>query len=134
MGDLNWLSISTRLDITTIHSILSAYSHCPSAQHLASALHVVKYYSYNPSHGLFFSYQQSQRLTAFVTYPVPHDLTAYLDANWGPIDASIPKNNTKGSEQSILSLRSVSGWTILNQSVPIAWGSIRQTDTAQSSC
>ena len=107
MGDLNWLSISTRLDIITIHSILLAYSHRPSEQHLASALHVVRYCSCNPSHGIFFSYRQSQQLTAFVTYPVPTGLTAYSDTNWGPMDASVPKKNTTGPEQSILSLQSV---------------------------
>ena len=66
MGNLNWLSISTRLDLTCIHSLLSAYSHRPSKAHLwSSTLLVIKYCASNPSHWLFFSYKQSSRHKAF---------------------------------------------------------------------
>ena len=40
MGNLKWLSISTRLDITTIHLILSSYSHKPSDKHLSSVIYI----------------------------------------------------------------------------------------------
>ena len=114
MGDLNWLSISTRLDITTIHSILSAYSHKPSEAHLSSTLYVVKYCASNPSDGLLFSHKHPSRLQAFVTFPTPQSLLGYTNANWGPMDAAVPKPNTQGPEQSLLSLRSISGWIIMH--------------------
>ena len=120
MGDLNWLRISTRLDITTIHSILSAYSHKPSDQHLSSAMHVIKYRVSNPSHGLYFSHKHPSRLQAF--FPTPPSLTGYTNANWGPMDALVPKPNTQGPEQSLLSLRLISGWIILHHRTPVAWG------------
>ena len=33
-----------------------------------------------------------------------------------------------------MSLRSISGWVIMHHLTPLAWGCIRQNDTAQSSC
>ena len=134
MGDLNWLSISTRLEITTIHSILSAYIHCPSDQHLSSALRIVKYCASNPSHSLYFSYKQSHRLQAFFTFPIPNSLTGFMDANWGPMDASVSKPDTQGPEQSLLLLHLISGWIIFHHRTPVAWGCQYQKDITQSSC
>ena len=119
MGDLNWLLISTCLNITTIHSILSAYSHKSSDQHLLSALHVVKYCASNPSHRLFFSHKYPSRLQAFVIFPTPSSLTGYIEANWGPLDAAVPKPNIQGPEQSLLSLHSISGWIIMHHRFPV---------------
>ena len=53
MGNLNWLCISMRLDITTKSLILSVYNHKSSRQRISSAQHVIKYCSNNPSWGLF---------------------------------------------------------------------------------
>ena len=58
----------------------------------------------------------------------------YCDANWGPMDASVPKQNSTPCEQPIDSLRSLSGWFIMNAGAKIAWGCARHKDTAQSSC
>ena len=91
MGNLNWLSISTRIDITSIHSILSTYSYKPSQDHLSSALQVVKYCALNPSHGLLFTHKQPSKLQAFLTFPVPQGLIWYSDANWVPMNSSQPK-------------------------------------------
>lgn len=69
IGDLNWLSISTRPDITTIISLLSAHSHLPSPAHFDSALHVVKYLALNPFHVLFYSSGNTEPMHAFVHFP-----------------------------------------------------------------
>ena len=134
MGDLNWLSISTRINITSIHLILSAYSHKPSREHLGSALQVVRYCASNPSHGLLLSHKHSSSLEAFLHFPVPQDLTGFSDANWGPMDSLVPKKDTTPPEQSLICLRSISGWIVTNHGTPVTWGCLRHKDTAQNSC
>ena len=126
MGDLTWLSISTRPDITAILSLLSEYTHSPSQAHLNSALHVVKYLASTLSLGLLYSFVQFKETTS--------GLKLLCDANWGPMDASKPKENTPQIEQTITSLRSISGWLALHSGAPIVWGCLRHKNTAQSSC
>ena len=136
IGDLNWLSISTRPDITAIVSLLSAHSHCPSPAHHDSALNVIRYLASTSSVGLYYTSDHSEPFHAFVHFPSDDDgvLQAYCDANWGPMDASVPKPDTIPPEQSLDSLRSLSGWFIMHAGAPIAWGCARHKDTAQSSC
>ena len=50
------------------------------------------------------------------------------------MDASVPKLIAPPVEQSLNSLRSLSGWFIMNAGAQIAWGCARHKDTAQSSC
>ena len=136
IGDLNWLSISTRPDITAIVSLLSAHSHRPAPAHLDAAKHVLRYLASTPSIGLYYTSDHQEDFHAFVHFP-PHlsdSLHAYCDANWGPMDASVPKVGAPPVEQSLDSLRSLSGWFIMNAGAPIAWGCARHKDTAQSSC
>ena len=134
IGDLNWLSISTRPDITAIVSLLSAHSHKPTKDHLNSALHVIKYLASTPSIGLYYTSDQSEPFHAFVHFDTQNTLQAYCDANWGPMDASVPKPGAVPQEQDQQALRSLSGWFIMNAGAPIAWGCARHKTTAQSSC
>ena len=136
IGDLNWLSISTRLDITAIVSLLSAHSHNPAPAHFDAALHVVKYLASTPSIGLYYTSDNNEDFHAFVHFPPnkSYSFQAYCNANWGPMDASVPKPGVIPPEQSLDSLRSLSGWFIMNTGAPIAWGCARHKDTAQSSC
>ena len=136
IGDLNWLSISTRPDITAIVSLLSAHSHKPSQAHLDSAMHVIKYLASTSSIGLYYTSNNKEAFHAFVHFPSNDNdsLQAYCDANWGPMDASVPKPGLVPPEQSLDSLWSLSGWFIMNAGAPIAWGCARHKDTAQSSC
>lgn len=96
VGDLNWLSISTRPDITAILSLLAAHSHQPAPSHLDSALHVVKYLVSTSALGLYCTSDTSESFHAFVHFdnPSSHPIQAYCDSNWGPMDASVPKPNT----------------------------------------
>ena len=135
IGDLNWLSISTRPNITTIVSLLTTKTQSPAPAHYDSALHVMKYCAATASHDLYHTSDDSEPIHAFVYFPKTRStLQAYCDANWGPINASVPKPNTKPPEQSPNTLRSISGWFILNAGAPIACGCARHKDTAQSSC
>ena len=101
MGDLNWLSISTTPDITVIVSLLSAHSHKPAEAHFQSALHVIRYLASSPSLGLYFTSDSSEPFHGFVHFPSTDNFTlqAYCDANWGPMDASVPKIGTTPPEQ-----------------------------------
>ena len=136
IGDLNWLSISTRPDITAIVSLLAAHSQKPSPAHYDAAMHVLRYLASTASIGLYYTSNDMEDFHAFVHFPPEESdaLHAYCDANWGPMDASVPKPNSEPREQSIESLRSLSGWFIMNAGAPIAWGCARHKDTAQSSC
>ena len=136
IDDLSWLSISTRPDITAIVSLLSAHSHRPSPAHIESACHVVKYLASTASFGLYYTSDKNENFHAFVHFPTDETnaLQAYCGANWGPMDASVPKPDAVPLEQSIESLRSLSRWFIMNAGAPIAWGCARHKDTAQSSC
>lgn len=66
--------------------------------------------------------------------PYQSEVSALCDANWGPQDASTPKTNAPPVEQSLTSLRSISGWMVLHNGAPISWGCARHKTTAQSSC
>ena len=135
MGDLNWLSISTRPDITTIVSLLSAHTQSPSQAHFDSAIHVVKYLASSSSFGLYYTSDATEDLHVFTHFPKQgSSLNALCDANWGRMDASVPKPHVTPPEQSSDSLRSVSGWMIFYAGGPIAWGCAHHKDTAQSSC
>ncbi len=136
IGDLNWLSISIRPDITTIVSLLAANSHKPAPAHLDAAMHVLHYLASTLSVDLYYMSDHQEDFHAFVHFP-PHlsgALHAYCDANWGPMDASVLKPNAPPVKQSLASLRLLSGWFIMNAGAPIAWGCARHKDNAQSSC
>ena len=133
--ELNCLSIFTRPDITTIVSLLSAHFHSPEpAQHFDSALHIVKYLASNPSYDLSFSSHKSEPIHVFVNFPDDiHSIQAYFNANWGPMDALVPKPIATPREQSP-SLQSISGRFFIHTRPPIAWGCVHHTDITQSSC
>ena len=135
LGDLNWLSISTRPDISTIVSLLAAHSHRPSPAHRDAARHIINYLASMTTLGLYYTSDNTESPHAYVHFP-PKDntLAAFSDANWGPMDVSVPKPSSRPIEQAPSSLRSLSGWLVLHSNSPIAWGSARHKDTAQSSC
>jgi hypothetical protein len=58
-------------------------------------------------------------------------LTGYSDACWG---SRLGTSVSVGSEIEMFKLRSMSGYIILCASGPIAWASVRQERTSQSSC
>ena len=95
---------------------------------MESAKYVAKYL-------LYYTSNTDEKLNAYIHFPCDRSpVTALCDANWGPMDASVPKPGAPPVEQSFTSLRSVSGWQIFNAGYPIAWGWAHHKDMAQSSC
>ena len=96
IGQLVWLSTSTRPDISTAISLLSTYISCPSQGHIDAARHVGKYLKATADFGICFSTDGNQDLEAFVHFPLQNTKNdfvnpiAFCDANWGPQDASTP--------------------------------------------
>ena len=135
MGCLNWLSISTRPDITSIVTLLAAHQASPLQGHLNAALHVVQYLASTLDNGISFTFHQKMDLNSFLHYPLPTDVpTGLSDSNWGPVDASKTKPTAKPIERNPDSFRSVSGSLIFYCNGPVSWGAQRQTLTALSSC
>ena len=129
-GSLQWLSTSTRPDISTATNFLSKYNHKASKGHLDAAKHVIRYLKGTKSLGISFKTTPDKRVTSYVKFPVSNDtITPFCDANWGPQDQSRPKPTDPPIE--LFKSRSLSGYLIwLNG--PIHWTSKRQTITARS--
>ena len=135
MGCLNWLSISTRPDITSIVTLLAAHQASPLQGHLNASLHVVRYLASTLDNGVTFTHKPDAALNSFLHFPLASDLpTGMSDSNWGPMDASKPKRDAAPIERDPDSFRSVSGSLIFFSHGPVSWGAQRQTLTALSSC
>ena len=131
VGSLTWLSTSTRPDIATITNMLARYNHKASGGHINHAKYVVKYLKGTASKGITFSTHNTQKLSAYVKFPITPTLTALSDANWGPQDASTPKANTSLPELDLFKSRSISGFLLWLHG-PLHWQSKRQAITARS--
>ncbi|CAB9496900.1 expressed unknown protein [Seminavis robusta] len=55
VGSLNWISLSTRPDITPVTSLLATYLHNPSPGHLTSAKHVLRYLKGSSGWGITYT-------------------------------------------------------------------------------
>ena len=148
VGSLNWLATNTRPDLAPVVSFLASYSHCPSKQHLESALYAVRYLRSTASYGIAYHSSSSTSTEAYVHYPFPHDaeayhdsvspannemhlLTGYCDANYGSqIGNSVPD----GTEIELFKYRSMSGFIIMRCGGPIAWKAVRQERCSRSTC
>jgi deoxyuridine 5'-triphosphate nucleotidohydrolase len=132
IGSLNWLSVSTRPDISTITNMLAKYSNNPSKGHIDQAKRVIKYLKGTKSKGILFSSKQRSKLETFVKFPIsPNEVTGLTDANWGPQDQSKP-TPTNNADLELFKSRSISGYLIWLGG-PVHWISKRQSITARSS-
>ena len=132
IGCLNWLSTSTRPDISTITNILAKYCSNPTQQHLDHAKYVIKYLKGTRTKGIEFSSANTGELQSHVKFPVdPSSVLSLSDANWGPQDQSKPKEGESRSLD-LFKSRSLSGFLIWFGG-PLHWSSKRQTVTARSS-
>jgi hypothetical protein len=130
VGGLNWLAISTRPDLSVSVSLLSQFMQDPSKGHLDAGKCVFAWLSGTGNHGLHFT----QNLVAWVDKPKPTSLTkSYADANWGPQDASHPREDiVELTDQS--SVRSLLGHVVIDMAGSIGWGYQREPKTSKSSC
>ena len=97
---LNWLSISTRLDLATVNSLLALATESPTRAHLDALHHVGRYIKATVDYGILFSSKLNTPLEAFIQLvPLdddsPHPCPmGFADANWGPQDAcSMPSES-----------------------------------------
>jgi hypothetical protein len=133
VGSLNWISTQTRPDISTITNIIAQYQTNPSPGHLDAAKHVLRYLKGTSDFGITFTSRPNTPLESFVKFPVPHDqLHPFSDANWGPQDASVPKQSDPPQDIDLFKSRSISGFLIWLGG-PLHWVSKRQSITARSS-
>jgi len=129
IGSLNWLSTTTRPDISTAVSLLAQHQSTPSSGHMDAALHVVRYLANTKSLGIYFSSHRLSKLESFLHFPLPSSMLSMSDANWGPQDAAV---TTSGSELPLFISRSMSAFYI-DLLGPLHWMSKRQKVTAASS-
>jgi hypothetical protein len=148
VGCINWLATCTCPDVSPVLSFLASYSNCPSHGHYKAALHALKYLYSTADYGISFHSDASNTIQAFNHFPHHHDkeaysdatppapgdcnnLTAFSDACWcGQVGNAVPD----GTPLELYKLRSMSGYIICQTGGPIAWKSIRQKQTALSSC
>jgi deoxyuridine 5'-triphosphate nucleotidohydrolase len=133
IGSLNWLSISTRPDISTITNMLAKYTVIPSKGHIDAVKRVIRYLKGTKTKGILFTTAPTTKISAYVKFPVPsNNIVSMCDSNWGPQDQSVPKQHTPPKELPLFHSRSVSGY-LLWLGGPLHWISKRQSITARSS-
>ena len=130
IGLLNWLSISTRPDITIITAMIAKYISNPNGQHVNAAKQVIKYLKGTRDLGITFSTQATQNLEAYIKFPIQETIVGLSDANWGPQDASF-KPTTEPTQLELFKSRSISEF-VLWMYGPLHWSSKRQDITARS--
>jgi hypothetical protein len=128
VGSFQWLSTSTRPDISTATNILSKYLSNPSVGHLNHCKHILRYLKGTIDKGISFSKDKNSELSSYVQFPIT-SLTGLTDANWGPQDQSTKRRTT--TEVPLFHSRSLSGF-IQWLNGPVHWVSKRQTITARS--
>ncbi len=133
VGSFNWLSTSTRPDISTITNMLAQYANSKASPgHIDQAKRIIKYLNSTKHYGILFSSLDNTPLSSFVKFPVPsNNVIALTDTNWGPQDQSKPKPGVT-EEVELFKSRSVSGYLIWFGG-PLHWSSKRQSITARSS-
>ena len=150
VGSLLWLSLGTRLDITTAVSLLCGYSHNPSQGHIDAAIHVAKYLKGTPEWGIRYTqplpatpdtaiYDPAACVRGMVAWPTDNiprvssfdRLDVSTDSNWGPQDASHPKDGELRQEGEVNSLL---GAVVTYMGGPLDWSCTREKRCSRSVC
>jgi hypothetical protein len=140
-GMLNWLSLGTRPNVTTVCSLLASSQCCPSPGHLDAAKYVGRYLKATAGLGLLYSSRTNSQLEGYVYFPTPNktasgthlSVLAFADANWGPQDASLPSSFTS-REISLDETKSICGHVLFYGGSPVFWSSHKEQRTSGSSC
>jgi hypothetical protein len=67
---LNWLTISTRPDLMTVHSLLVIATTKPTQGHLDAIRYVGQYIKATADYGISFSSMANDSLESFLTFPL----------------------------------------------------------------
>jgi hypothetical protein len=129
VGGLLWLQRKSRPDIAAVTHLLAQRSLNPSAGHYEAAKRVLAYLQGTLDRGIRFT-QGGSLVSINVAFPIRNGI--YTDANWGPQDASHPKD---GEMIRIKDAQSLLGHVVMRMGGPICWGCMRETTTMSlSSC
>jgi hypothetical protein len=133
LGSTTWLYTSTRPDLNVATSILSQYQCDPSPGHLEGARYILRYLKATKDFGI--SYHQNAANSRAPWPQSRHGISihTYSDSNWGPQDASRPKENETRTVTED-ECHSIQGYVIMRQHGPIAWGVRREKRISRSSC
>ena len=148
VGGLNWLSLSTRPDITAAVSLLAAHLHNPSAGHLDSAYIVLRYLKGTKDWGIRYTqplpistgvFDPIDCVRGHVAWPTDkkprlssHDrIDVCSDSNWGPQDASHPKPDEVRTGDEVNSLL---GAVTTYMGGPLDWSCTREKRCSRSVC
>ena len=148
VGCINWPATCTRPDIAPTLRFIASCSNDPHPQHYKAAVHALKYLTSTNEYGISFHSKPPSTIQAFNHFPHHHDKEAYTeattpsppefhqttdfyDACWvGQLRSAFEEGNPLEQFKFI----SLSGFIICRSGDPIAWKSIRQNQTALSSC
>jgi len=88
VGSLNWLANTTRLDLSTVVSLLAQHRSVPSQGHYDAALYLTRYLATTQNLGIYFTSTRASILESFLHFPIFQPLLSMSNANWGPQDAT----------------------------------------------
>jgi len=137
VGGLLWVQQHTRPELSTAVSLLSSHSHDPSIGHYEAGKRVLAWLQGTLDRGTRFT-QGGTSTSADVSFPIdpnsafPTTDGVCCDANWGPQDASHPK---EGETTSINEVQSLLGHVVFRMGGPVSWGCNRESKSvSRSSC
>jgi hypothetical protein len=131
VGGLLWVQRHTRPEISTAVSLLSSYSHNPTFDHYEAAKRVLVWLQETLDRGIRYtqggtstSVNMSFHIDPNSAFPTSDGI--YTDADWGPQDASHPKD---GETTSINEVQSLLGHVVFRMGGPVCWGCARESKT-----
>jgi hypothetical protein len=140
--------MSTRLDLSAVHSFLSSYSNKPAAGHMKAALYALHYIHSTYDCGISFTSEAVAPMHSYIHHPSPSDVEAYedaippmpstsptlldySDACWG---SQIGNAVAEGTLLPLYKFQSMKGGIVFRNGSPIGWIGKRQDRTSLSSC
>jgi hypothetical protein len=146
LGMINWLTMGTRPDLSTVFSLLASHTNSPSPGHLDAVKHLGRYIKSTAELGLLFSSRRNVALESYVYFPVngvddlpscgtAPTLLGFCDANWGPQDASVPQVSDSSSLRLVspLETRSICGHVLMMGGAPVFWKCHKESRNSRSS-
>jgi hypothetical protein len=124
VGSLTWVTHTTRLDLSTVVSLLAQHQSNPSPGHLEAAHNATKYLANRKTLGISFTSCKLSALEPFLHFPVPTQVMSRMDANWGPQDASqsttleLPLFASRSMSAFCIGLLGLLHWLSKQQKVP----------------
>ena len=93
--------------------MLSRYLHKVTPSYISAAKYAIKYLKGTLSYGIQFTSKHNISLEEFVKFPTdPSKVLKFIDANWGPQYASVPKSTDDPTYLDLFKSRSISGYLI----------------------